>query len=162
MKIAILSDTHGNVETTSKAVELLKDQSVRVAFHCGDICGQHIVEMLSEWDVHYVYGNCDIPSDMEWAIQMHRGNDHGLFAEITLDDRKIGMLHGHETNRLREAINSGKYDYLFHGHTHQIRDEKIGSTRVINPGALHRAQTYTFAILDLKKDELKLIEVPSS
>jgi predicted phosphodiesterase len=44
---------------------------------------------------------------------------------------------------------SGRYDYLFHGHTHVQDSNTIGSTRVINPGALSKAARYTFATLDL-------------
>jgi predicted phosphodiesterase len=51
-------------------------------------------------------------------------------------------------------------DYLLHGHTHELRDERVGATRIINPGALHRAPRYTAAILDPKADDLTIIEIP--
>jgi hypothetical protein len=35
----------------------------------------------------------------------------------------------------------------------------VGKTRVINPGALHRARPKTFVVLDLKNGELERIEV---
>ena len=37
---------------------------------------------------------------------------------------------------------------VLHGHTHAVRDEVIGPTRVMNPGALHRATRRTAMILD--------------
>jgi predicted phosphodiesterase len=50
-------------------------------------------------------------------------------------------------------------DYVFHGHTHVAEERKSGRTRVINPGALHRARPKTFAILDLASGALESVEV---
>ena len=36
-------------------------------------------------------------------------------------------------------MNPGGADFLLHGHTHVPRDERIGATRVFNPGAVGRA-----------------------
>jgi predicted phosphodiesterase len=49
---------------------------------------------------------------------------------------------------------------VLHGHTHEIRDERVGLTRVINPGALHRAARYTAAVLEPASDRLEIIVVP--
>ena len=43
-----------------------------------------------------------------------------------------------------------------------LRDERIGRTRVINPGALQRARRYTVALLDTEMDALELFELPAS
>ncbi|RLS46748.1 MAG: metallophosphoesterase, partial [Planctomycetota bacterium] len=50
-------------------------------------------------------------------------------------------------------------DYLLHGHTHVCRDERHGATRIINPGALHRASEFTVALLDTDSDELQFLVV---
>ena len=39
------------------------------------------------------------------------------------------------------------------------RDERFGKTRIINPGALHRASEKTVALLDLATDQLEFIRV---
>ena len=49
--------------------------------------------------------------------------------------------------------------YLCHGHTHATRDERLGPTRVINPGALFRARRHTVAVLDLARDEVSFLAV---
>ena len=54
-------------------------------------------------------------------------------------------------------------DYLLLGHSHARRDERIGATRYINAGALHRARPWTVALLDLAKDEVQTLVIePSS
>jgi predicted phosphodiesterase len=52
-----------------------------------------------------------------------------------------------------------EHDYLLHGHTHVRRDERVGKTRVINPGALHRAAEKTVALLDLAADRLEYLRI---
>ena len=37
MKIAIISDTHDNVATFKKAVDLIKKEKIKTIIHCGDI-----------------------------------------------------------------------------------------------------------------------------
>jgi hypothetical protein len=39
------------------------------------------------------------------------------------------------------------------------RNEKIGNTRVINPGALFRIYPYTIALLDVEKDNLEFVKI---
>jgi predicted phosphodiesterase len=51
-------------------------------------------------------------------------------------------------------------DYLLSGHSHAPSDVQDGAVRRINPGALHRADEFTVAILDLASGELKRLCVP--
>jgi predicted phosphodiesterase len=65
----------------------------------------------------------------------------------------ILVFHGHEPGFAR-ALGTQGADYVLHGHTHVTRDERIGKTRIINPGALCRAAKKTVATLDLAADVL--------
>ena len=78
---------------------------------------------------------------------------------MELAGRKIAFLHGHEKGRIREVENSGYFDYLFYGHTHVAKEHLTGPTRVINPGALHRANPKTFIIVDLVNGEIESINI---
>jgi len=55
--------------------------------------------------------------------------------------------------------NSGQYDYLFYGHSHVASEHRTGPTRIINPGALHRARPKTFAVLDLESGDMASISL---
>jgi predicted phosphodiesterase len=52
-----------------------------------------------------------------------------------------------------------EHDYLLQGHTHVRLDECVGRTRIINPGALHRAAVKTVVTLDTRADRLLPFEV---
>lgn len=49
--------------------------------------------------------------------------------------------------------------YLLHGHTHLRRDDRVGHTRIVNPGALYRAKVKTCALINLATDDLTFIEL---
>ena len=78
-----------------------------------------------------------------------------------MSGKSIQVFHGHEPE-FRRALRNPRADYILHGHTHVPRDERIGGARVINPGALHRARTYTVATLDLDRDALRFHEISSA
>jgi len=71
------------------------------------------------------------------------------FADVVLDGKRVAVIHGDDGKLLQRLILSQDYDYVLHGHTHQKREVKSGRTRVINPGALHRAAEKTVALLDV-------------
>ena len=72
--------------------------------------------------------------------------------------KRFAVFHGHENEFLR-TLKSPDADYVLHGHTHMRRDDRIGTCRVINPGALHRADPTTVATLDTDTDELRFHEI---
>ncbi|MCG6154305.1 metallophosphoesterase [Rubinisphaera margarita] len=150
MKIGIVSDTHGNVANTERAVEILRQSDVSAVLHCGDICGVRIVDLFVEWPTHFVTGNCDNAMMMQNAVETIEQTWHGMFGEIELGNRKIALLHSHEPGRLAYAAESGDFDLVCYGHTHQREQHKVGETLVLNPGAIHRANPHTIAIVDLE------------
>ena len=66
--------------------------------------------------------------------------------------------HGHDPAHERAAVEGGA-DYFLHGHTHRLRDETVGRTRIINPGALFRAARHTAAVLDCSSGRLDVLEI---
>lgn len=163
MKIGILSDTHGNLPRTIRATELLLARGVGALLHCGDIGSEEVLDEISARaaahgiPLHAVLGNVD-----EYEAVIWRGADGRPLdtqKELILAGKRIAILHGHHFSALERAIASGDFDYIFTGHTHQARDERIGCTRVINPGAVHRAHPPSIAVLDLATDDLHTIAI---
>jgi predicted phosphodiesterase len=68
--------------------------------------------------------------------------------------------HGTSERVIEDAIQSQRYDYVLHGHTHVPRDESIGRTKVINPGALFSADRFTIAFLQPESGALEFVEIP--
>jgi hypothetical protein len=82
--------------------------------------------------------------------------------DLNLAGKRVFMIHGDQRSELEKRTASGDYDFVLHGHTHRFRDERVGSTRVINPGALggRFVGERSFATLDLMKNELQRYFVP--
>jgi putative phosphoesterase len=152
MQIGVISDSHGNTRTTQNAARMLDALGVAEVLHCGDIGGAAIPGFLSRWPVHYVLGNCDYeePALVE-AIALCGGKYHARMGDLTLGGRRIALIHSDDARRFRECIDSGEYDLVCYGHTHLSKIETIGRTLVLNPGALHRANPHSLAIVDLEK-----------
>jgi uncharacterized protein len=151
MFLGVVSDTHGHTHNTQQAIRILEGLAPVAVIHCGDIGSAEIVPMFAPWPTHFVMGNVDegVP-EIERAIAQAGQTNHGAFGNLTLAGRRIAFLHGHDSDRLRLEIASGRWDLLCCGHTHQrdLRRDAQG-TLVLNPGALYRARPHSLAIVDL-------------
>lgn len=160
MKIGILSDTHNIKSTTLAALEMFRQAGITRLFHCGDITTEATLSLFEGWDVTFVWGNGDLEKpSLEAAARALGLALPTAQAQVVIDGYPIAVLHGHEG--LNGVIRSGQYRYVFHGHSHQRRDEWVGPTRVINPGALGgaRRESRSVAILDVATDDLRFIEI---
>ena len=134
MRIGILSDTHGNVRRTLRAIAALKPFAPVHIIHCGDIGSQAVLDELAAGfadppvPITCVLGNVD-----EWEQALSAPLPHlkirGGFADVEIDGRRIAVTHGHRALSLDEAIASQRYDYVFTGHTNQRADELDRRTR---------------------------------
>lgn len=158
-RIGILSDTHGRAEMAARAAGLFVRHGVTRAFHCGDIGSDSVIDALAGLRMTYVFGNTDYDRAMLRRYIAAVGATLGEpAARCEIGGRTIAVTHGDNHHVMMELLNGG-VDYLCHGHTHECRDEHVGQTRIINPGALHRARQHTVAILDLESDELEFLAV---
>jgi putative phosphoesterase len=159
MRIAVISDTHSRYATVEAALKLIEDRGVEVILHCGDIEDSETV-WLFPGKTHFVFGNCDKErASMRQAVHGIGGVVHEPYGYLELDGARIAFVHGDDRDLLSELERSEAFDYLFYGHTHLPREYRAGATRVINPGALHRARPKTFVFLDLESDTLEWVTV---
>jgi putative phosphoesterase len=162
MRIAILSDTHDNVDTTRAALALLAPHKPELYIHCGDICSPEMIRFFAGLPFHFVFGNGDFEKAALRAEAKKNGvTCHGEFGEIIAAGKRIAIHHGHDTSHLARAGSNGQkpFDYIFSGHTHIRADARSGPTRRINPGALQRAATKSVALLDLQTDTLTSLAI---
>jgi putative phosphoesterase len=169
VKVGLLSDSHGRASTTQRAVRRLLDEGADLLLHLGDIGNVDVIDaMVDRIDrngslrppVHVVFGNVDWDTAglARYARSLGIEVDDPV-GRLTLDGKSVSYQHGHVPAAMAQALAEG-VDYLFHGHTHKTRDEQIGPTRVINPGALFRAADYTVALLDTATGEVRFLPVP--
>ncbi len=161
MLLGIMSDSHGDAEMTERAVALLESRGAAKLFHCGDLCGEAVLDALAGHDCTFVWGNCDEPGPLmrRYVHKLGLPWPDGP-VRLELHRKQIALYHGHERG-LRHAPTEDGLDYVFFGHTHQLADRRVGRCRLINPGALHRAAVHSVALLDLERDRLSFYEVES-
>lgn len=160
MWIGIISDTHDQIDRTTRAVQILKDHGAKHLIHCGDLIEPEILAACSGLPVHFVFGNNDVrsASRLRSTAAAHGANCLEWSGELQLVGKRLAVAHGHDLHEIRRLL-ANNPDYLFSGHTHQAADLQEGNTRRINPGALHRARTFTVGLLNLETDELRYLEI---
>jgi putative phosphoesterase len=163
MRIGILSDTHDNVSNLLKAKRLFRGEGISTLIHCGDMTSASTARQMIDFDVIYVNGNMDDADAVNDTLWMLNNNCEtpGLVYTGKIGGVNIAATHGHLQGKLDQLLRWRRYDFVFHGHTHRQRDETIGKTRVINPGALGGARygPRTVCILDLDSREVQFVTV---
>lgn len=158
MKIAVVSDSHENLEYIDLFLEKIKDQGIDEVFHLGDNypdaepiikAGYVVYRVPGTWTPYYLNSMIDnrvIEERLGWKILMsHTPERH--FNDLPSDPDP------------QEIVSSGEVDVFLHGHTHHPKAEKLeNGTVVINPGHTKsdwdRGYTPTFAILTLDETQL--------
>jgi hypothetical protein len=166
MKIGIVSDTHGNVQRLTAALDLLAQEEVEAIVHCGDHGSVECVEALGQPDVpvYAVAGNVDRDLDELADAAQEAGLHYDPRAiEIPLgEEAMFTATHGHMESLLEDFIRGGRFAFVCHGHTHRQRNELLGQTRVICPGSLHKPKgpkTPSCAVLDSTSGEVVFLAV---
>lgn len=166
MKIAIISDSHDNLANIKILADWLKAHPVDLAIHCGDVAADETVKFLAQniaAPLHLVYGNMD----KNYRDQIYEASDelenvqlHGDQGELTLGSIKIAFCHFPE--QARRLAQSGQYQLVLYGHTHQPWLETLANNcQLINPGTLAGLfNKASFAVYDTDsgKLELKVLE----
>lgn len=155
MLIGIVSDTHSRYHTVANALQLLRERGVECILHCGDIEDAETVRLFEGLPTHFVFGNCDSDrEELRQAIDSSGATLQEPFGSLELVGCKLAWIHGDDQRLFRDVERSGFYDFLFYGHTHKAAQHVTGPTRVVNPGALHRANVKTCLVLDTGNGEL--------
>lgn len=161
VRLGLMSDTHDDRARTERAIAIFEERAVEAIGHLGDVTSPAIVEMLDGWEAWICRGNMDKRWSpvVEAAERADPPIDCGDAFELELGGARIGLIHGHEATRLESMVAAGGFDLVCHGHTHSFRDERVGGTRVVNPGALHRASTPSVCIYETAGDALERVEL---
>lgn len=163
MKIGIIADTHDNLYNLGRALAMLRGEGVTTLLHCGDVCEPATLALLAGFDVWLAQGNMDRLIGLGPVVEEMFGRGRlAWLHRLSLDGCRLALIHGDNDEALGNLIASGDYAWVFHGHTHRRRDQQVGRTRVINPGALGgtRCERRSFCVLDLKAGRARFVELP--
>jgi len=162
MKIAVLSDIHDNIWNLKKVLKQIKKEKCKAILFCGDYCAPTVVKLIIELKLptYAVFGNVD---GAHYEITKLVGNlpyyhQFKEMAEIELEGRKLALCH---YPQLAEGLaHTGKYDAVFHGHTHKAEQKNIGRTLIANPGEIMGMKgKCTFGIYDTDSGKFEIIEI---
>ena len=145
MIVGVISDTHDNLGGLTKAIQVFKERQVKMIIHCGDWVSPFTLEFFDrqiqglDIPIKSVVGNN--PGDIKRTIvsntNMRNPIEWPKRVTLTLDieNKKAIVYHGDDYAILDALIDCQKYDVIFTGHTHAVRNEIIGKTLVLNPGS---------------------------
>jgi len=163
MKIGVMSDTHDNLSNLIYVLNTYRAHDIETVIHCGDLTSLEMVSHFEGFRVIYTMGNMDVTTGAvkKRLEKMREDNFAGMVFTGCLDGVLVAATHSHINGKVMELIREGRYQWIFHGHTHEKRDEKIQGVRIINPGALGGLgrEPRTFCIVDLELEEVKFLKV---
>ena len=127
--------------------------------HAGDFTSPFTLKLFSELKCRYagVFGNND--GDKLLLQERSGGSIKNQPLMLTLDGKKIVVVHEHHT--VDALADSGHFDVVIYGHTHEPLVKKVNTSLLINPGEVC-GWLYgkpTAALLDLNKMEAEIIEL---
>jgi len=161
--VGILSDSHSRVALLENFAGLMRDRGVDLLIHCGDITDIPAVRALRNFEVHWVFGNCDWnQAALETEMRRWGHHCHGIRGEIEIGGKTLAFTHGDRQRLLGSMLLDPRIDLAIHGHTHRRRDEIIDGGRVLCPGAFARVKTPTAVILGIPSLEAEFVEIPEA
>jgi len=134
MRIGVVGDTHNNLRSVERIVEIFNAARVERVVHTGDITQAKVLEGFGtlEAPLFGVWGNNDLEREtLEASAARHAMQIVEGPVEYTWASRRI--LIAHDPLDLEKHIEPG-HELALHGHTHLHRHEHFGSTLVFNPG----------------------------
>lgn len=170
--IGFISDTHGGLDSTLKALDILKD--CEIIIHLGDVLyhgprndlpvdynPRELAEVLkSKGNIVYVKGNCD--SDVD---QMVTEKDISQKSRIVkYDDKVILAIHGYEESqedRIQMAREVGA-SIVVTGHTHVKQLEEIDGVTLLNPGSTTIPKDGSKSVAILNGNKISTIDIEAN
>src|SRR5687768_17087562 len=141
-------------------VAALRGRGAAYFIHCGDVGGEDVLDSLAGLPSAFVFGNTDFDRASLTRYAQDLGiTCYGHAGDLELAGKRIALLHGDDDRLKRRLLDAQQHDYQLQGHTHVPQDDRVGRTRVINPGALHRAKVKTVALLDTDADTVSFITI---
>ena len=165
MKIGVMSDTHGNLDTMRRvAAKMIDNHHVETIIHLGDDSTD--AEELSSLliDLYWVPG-----------IFEDRYKDPKITNRIIKDFEEVPFLlthtHTKDSHDIEgdidpvEAIEDGDVKVMLHGHTHSWHIDEDRGVIIVNPGHLMSEKSKnrepTYALLDItpRKLDVKILSL---
>lgn len=147
LKIAVVSDSHGNLYSLDKALSELGefDMIVHLGDHFNDIVK---VNEKYKKPIEYICGNNDYGKDVKYE------------KVIEVNGKRLLLVHGHRYDvyynilKLYLKALEENVDVVLFGHTHVQKVDREGEVLFLNPGSTSRPRDGMpgAALLEIKDD----------
>lgn len=163
MKVAIISDIHDNTVNLKKILDFCAREKIKTIVCCGDLASEETLDFLNDnfsGTIHYVYGNMDNEYLRKFSSEKKYKKTfiYKNFGEVEISRKKIAFTHF--PDEAKELCATGKFNFVFYGHTHKPWEENIGGCKMLNPGNV--AGTFylpTFAVWETENNKFELIRI---
>ena len=168
MKIAIISDVHGNFHNLILFLKQIKHHKIEKIIFLGDFVNNGIAKILakSEVPVIAIWGNNDGDKVAITKTSLNEGSNLTIgfdtYDFLEIDNRKIFITH--YTLLAKPMAKSGDFDAVFYGHDHKKNLDKINNCIIVNPGEIsaHKTGIASFAIYNTKNNTAEIIDIENS
>ena len=161
MLIGIISDTHDHIPNLQKAIRTFKDRKAELILHAGDYCSPCMIPQFEGLNLKGIFGNND--GDKYLLVSKFREIGAELAGDFLRTEQgglTIAVYHGTYAEITDALIESGRYDVVITGHTHEMVYKESGKTIVINPGTANGFDgKASIAFLDTKTRQVEFIEL---
>lgn len=136
MLIGIMSDTHDDMESISKAVLFFNSRKVDMVLHAGDLVSPFTFEALGKLEAEFtgVFGN----NDGDRLMLAKKSGDRLFDPPYVMEAGGKRLVLMHEPRVADELVESGKFDAVIYGHLHRHEIRKKGGTLIVSPGKVAR------------------------
>jgi putative phosphoesterase len=163
MKVGVISDTHDNLTTIRKAVEVFAGSGVEAIIHAGDFCSPFTLPEFKPLadkglKMYAVFGN----NDGDRPLLVKRAGDFCSFVDgtrnVELGGRRIVVMHYPDLSQ--DLFRLGTYDLVIYGHDHTVRVEG-DRKKLLNPGTCsgYMAEAATVALLDTDTMAVEIVRL---
>lgn len=164
MQIAIISDVHDNIPNLKKVLDYCNANEIEKMICCGDLASQETLDFLCDnflGEIFFAFGNMDSEYESDYHITDGEYRNTKIFSDFghaEIENKRIAFAHYPDI--ARQLCESGKYDFVFHGHTHKPWTQVINNCTLLNPGNVAN-QIYppTFAIWNTQENKFQLIRI---
>ncbi len=156
MIIGIISDTHDHMDNLKKAMEVFKSQKIEHMIHAGDFTSPFTWRVVKDFKGGFtgIFGNND--GERVLLKRLYQDRIYTQPYKFSLHNRRIVVMH--EPDVIDALADSGHFDLIIFGHTHEPIIKKINNTLIINPGEacgwLYGKPTVAIANLETMEAEI--------
>ena len=133
MKIGIISDSHDNRDNILKTVSIINERKLDMLIHCGDYVAPFVKRWFDKLDdsikknFYGVFGNNDgerlfLKKNLGQICQFPE-NSNELILEC--EGKLLFATHMLKPETIEALANSGNFDFIIVGHTHQYQQKKM-------------------------------------